>query len=218
MAPSQERYITDPAQLQELDLAGKLSDLNLADDPVNSEETTTRHAAPRLRLALLQPLADPAMFAACRNPAPKTIQRPDGRVREVIGHEYLDISALDKAWRHALTKAPPASHITFDLRLPKSVGDTEAVQQIYWDTAMPMDGQHFGISARNVMRLVAAIAIVARVRVQGEVHFGLSYDKAEGVSTRAMDSLSKQLEVLARPVMTDKLGWVGRRRQRGLSN
>ncbi|KAH6849676.1 hypothetical protein B0I37DRAFT_369558 [Chaetomium sp. MPI-CAGE-AT-0009] len=131
MATSQEQYITDPAQLQP----------ELTDGTVKSKETATRHTVPPRRLALLQPLADPAMFAACRNPASKTIHRPDSRVGEVVSHEYLDISALDKAWRHALSKAPPTSHVTFDLRLPKPVGDGEAVQPICWDTAMPQSGQ-----------------------------------------------------------------------------
>lgn len=141
MATPQELYITDPAQLQESVLAVKLSDFqNLADNPRNSEETT-QHAAPRLRLALCQPLVDPAMFAACRNPA---------QVSDTIGHEYLDVSALDKAWRHALAKVPPISHITFDLSLPKPVGNSEAPQKIYWDTAAPPTGQHVAILARNV--------------------------------------------------------------------
>ncbi|KAK3297274.1 uncharacterized protein B0H64DRAFT_121808 [Chaetomium fimeti] len=175
MATSQEQYITDPAQLQESDLARNLADSSLADDTVESKETTTRHIAPPRRLALLQPLADPAMLAACRNPASQTTHRPDRGVGELIRHEYLDISALDKAWRHALSKAPPASHVTFDLRLPKPVGNGEAAQAIYWETAMPPSGQGFGISTRNVMRLMATIAIVARMRVQGDVRFSVSY-------------------------------------------
>ena len=177
MAGPQERCITDPAQLHESDLAAS---------PDNAGETT-QQATPRLRLVLLQPLADPAMFAVCRDPT-------------VIGHEtlYLDISALDKAWRHALANVPPTPHITFDLSLPNPVDDSQAPLKIYWDTATPPTKQHMAIVTRNVMRLVASLATVTRMRVQGEVHFGLVYDEVEGVSTRAMDLLSGQLKGIAK--------------------
>ena len=191
MASPQERCITDPAQLQESDLAVKLSDLDLAGE-------TTQQATRRLRLVLLQPLADPAMFAACRNPAPNTTPLVNGRVSDVVGHECLDISALDKAWRHALANVPPTPHITFDLSLPKPVDDSQAPPKIYWDTATPPTGQHVAILARNVMRLVASLATVTRVRVQVEVHFGLGYDEVEGVSARGMERLRKQLNDIAK--------------------
>jgi hypothetical protein len=216
MATPQEQHITDPAQLQESDLAVQLSDLNLADDPYKSGETT-QQAAPPLRLALLQPLVDPAMFAACRNPASKTIRHRDGRVSDVIGPEYLDISALDKAWRHALAKVSPTSHVTFDLSLPKPVDGGGAPQKIYWDTATPPTGQHVVILARNVMRLVASIATVTRMRVQGEVHFGLSYDEAEGVSTSGMDLLSKQLKDIAKAAGAVQTGTIQTNNDAGTS-
>jgi hypothetical protein len=105
------------------------------------------------------------MLAACRNHASK----------RTVGHEYLDISALDMAWRNALVKVTPASHITFDLSLPKPVDvDSEARHKIYWDTATPLTGQHMVILARNVMRLVASVATVTRMRVQGDVHSHLA--------------------------------------------
>ena len=207
MASPQELYITDPAQLQESDLAVKLSNLDLADSPDNAGEPT-QQATRRLRLVLLQPLADVAMFAACRNPASKTTRLANGRVSDVIGHEYLDISALDKAWRHALANVPPTPHITFDLNLPQPVDDSEAPPKIYWDTATPPTKQHMAIVTRNVMRLVASLATVTRMRVQGEVHFELSYDEAEGVSARGMDRLSKQLEDIAKAKGTLQTGTV----------
>lgn len=197
MATPKERYITDPTQLQESDLAVELSDLCLAQNPHDSDETT-QLAVPQLRLALLQPLADPAMFAACRNPASKIRRSPDGWASHTIGPEFLDISALDKAWRQALARAPPASHITFDLSLPKPVDDSEAPRKIHWDTTTPLTEQDAAVLSRDVARLVAAIATVTRMRAQGDVHFGLSYDEADGVSTRGMGLLSKQLSDIAK--------------------
>jgi hypothetical protein len=208
MATSQEQYITDPAQLREFNLFEQPSNSSLPDGTVNTKETATQHSMPPLRLALLQPLACPVMFAACRNPAQESTHRSDDR--KAIDHEYLDISALDKAWRHALSKAPPVSQITFDLRLPKPVGDGEApVQTIYWDTAMPPNGQHFGVSPRSVMRLVATIATVARMRVEGDVHFKLSYDEAEDISTRAISLLSTRLEAIAKAKNNVSAGTLG---------
>lgn len=187
MATAQERYITDPAQLQDLYSDAIPSGQTAADDTVYSEKMA-QHAMPRLRLALLHPLANPAMLAACRTPS--------NAARKFDSHEYLDISALDKAWRHAMVKAPPASHITFDLSLPKSVDDGDdgdAPPRVYWDTALPRDGHHFGVSARNVMRLAVCIATLTRVRAEGDVLFALSYDEKDKTTHRVLDTLTRQL-------------------------
>ncbi|KAL2170766.1 hypothetical protein VTG60DRAFT_4421 [Thermothelomyces hinnuleus] len=217
MATSQERYIAHPAQLQEPDIAGQLSDLHLADGAAASEDATTRRAAPpRLRLALLQPLADPAVLAACRKPAPDAANLDDEDTGVVsppivgVGHEYLDITPLDEAWRKALVKAPPASHITFDLRLPRAVGGggdgdnhndndedcSEAHPGIYWETTVPRRGEQFALPVRNVTRLVTTIAIVARMRAQGgggDARFGLSYDVTDGLPSKLVETLRARL-------------------------
>jgi hypothetical protein len=190
-----ERYIPNPAQLQDLNLALTMSDLTVADNPHDSAGTT-RQAMPHLRLALLYPLADPAMFAACRNPAPNTSRLPNGQVDEASIHELLDISALAKAWRHAMAKAPPTAHITIDLSFPKpgAGNDSAEVNSLCWDTALPRDMRCFGIAARNVMRLVVCITTLARMRVQGEVHFALGYDEANRTASKVINSLMAQLK------------------------
>lgn len=58
---------------------------------------------------------------------------------------------------------------------------------------MPLRGQDFGISPRSAMRLGATIATGARMRVQGDVHFKLSYDEAEDVPVRAISLLGTRL-------------------------
>ncbi|KAL2180650.1 uncharacterized protein P884DRAFT_267386 [Thermothelomyces heterothallicus CBS 202.75] len=210
MATSQERYIAHPARLQEPDIAGQLSGLRLADGAAASEDATTRRAAPpRLRLALLQPLADPAVLAACRMPAPGAANLDDEDTGVVspaiagVGHEYLDITPLDEAWRTALAKAPPASQITFDLRLPRAVGSDgdgdgseEAHSGIYWETTVARRGAQFALPVRNVTRLVTTIAIVARIRAQGgggDVRFGLSYDVTDGLPSKLVETLRARL-------------------------
>ena len=207
MATSEERYITDPAQLEDPDLAVKLSDLDLAGNPQYSGEST-QYGAQRLRLALLQPLVNPAMFAACRVPEPKTVRIPNHSINDAASHEYLDISALDKAWRKALVKLPPASHVTFDLSLPKPVDDSDPPRKIFWETAMPRTGNYAAISARTVMRLVASIATVTRMRAQGDVHFELIYNETEGVSPAGMGMLAEQLRLLAKAKGTAQTGTV----------
>ncbi|AEO53771.1 hypothetical protein MYCTH_2106573 [Thermothelomyces thermophilus ATCC 42464] len=205
MATSQERYIAHPGQLQEPDIAGQLSDLHLADGAATSEDATTRRPAPpRLRLALLQPLADPAVLAACRKPAPDAAANLDDEDTGVvspaivgIGHEYLDITPLDEAWRKALAKAPPVSQITFDLRLPRAVGSDgdgseEAHSGIYWETTVSRRGEQFALPVRNVTRLVTTIAIVARIRARGgggDVRFELSYDVTDGLPSKLVETL-----------------------------
>ncbi len=197
MATPQERCITDPAQLQEFDLAIKLSNLNMGDGPPNPWETT-QQATPRLRLSLFRPLADPAIFAACRNP-------------RAIGYgnrrEYLDITALDKAWRRALANVPPTPHITFDLSLPRPVDGSQTSPRIYWDTPRTSPSeQHVLISSRCVLRLVASIATLTRIRVQGEVQFGLSYNGAEGVLAGVV-SIVEELREPLRELAKAKRTW-----------
>lgn len=198
MASSQEQCITDPAQLQALGLAIELSNSSLDHHTATPKETTTRQTMPPLRLALLQPLADPAIFAACCSPAPpKPLRR--GLVRKVVNHGYLDIDVLSKAWRYALVEAPPASNLTFDLRLPETVSGGEVpAQTINWSAGMPPRRQEFCLSPRSVARLVVAIATVARMRVPGDVHFKLSYPEANYMGIGAMDLLASQLKGLER--------------------
>lgn len=193
MATEEAQRITDPSQIQESDLSIGLSNLAIGTpEPGSPSQPQTRQA----RLDLLQPLATPAMLAACCNPASRVVHFPDGRASDAIGHEYLDISALGRAWRQALAKVPPVSRLTFNLSLPKPDNDGEgedAFQKVYWDTATPARGQHLAVLARDVMRVVMNIATTMQMRVQGDVHFEVVYDEDEAVSLKAMELLKKQL-------------------------
>lgn len=179
MAAKEAPAITDPSQIQESDLSLGLS------------------------LHLLQPLATPTMLAACRSPASRVVptqdDRPSGSIGdEFIGDEFLDISALGKAWRQALAKVQPISRLTFNLSLPKpaNLGEGEgedAFHKVYWHTSMPADGHHLAVVAPEVMRLVITIATTTRVRLQGDVHFEIVFDEDDGVSLMAMELLKKEL-------------------------
>ncbi|KAK3307581.1 uncharacterized protein B0T15DRAFT_530613 [Chaetomium strumarium] len=211
MSTLEERHITHPAQLQEPDVARQppdlnnsgcmplrrrfvalrltlvaqqLSGFNLADAPGSQTATTTQYGPP-LRLALLQPLADPAMFAACRR----------------MSDKILDISALDRAWRRATSRAPPPLRITFDLRLPEPLVDGHPFRWAHrgWSGGK----EPYSIMESEVKRLVLSIAIVVRARVKkGELRLALIYDGDEEVadctaSPGAMKTLSSLLEGIA---------------------
>lgn len=81
-------------------------------------------AAPvqHIKLALLQPLANTEMFAACRNPSSRAIRLADGSVCGISNHEYLDIQPLNRAWRQAVKTMALPSEVTFDLTLPTMEG------------------------------------------------------------------------------------------------
>lgn len=203
MATEEAQRITDPSQIQESDLSIKLSNFAI-ETPEPGSGSPSQQA--RVRLDLLQPLATPTMLAACRNPASRVVPFPDGRTSDAVGHEYLDISALSRAWRAALVQVPPVSRLTFNLSLPKPDNggkgegegeDGNGFQKIYWDTATPARGQHLAVLARDVMQMVNTIATTMRMRGQGDVRFEVVYDEDEdedeGVSVKAMELLKKQL-------------------------
>ncbi|KAH6637255.1 hypothetical protein F5144DRAFT_570051 [Chaetomium tenue] len=199
MATSQELHITDPAQLQALSLPTKLSDLGLAHNTATHKKTTTQQAMPPLRLALLQPLADPATLAACYDPPARTTHHCGS------WDQALDISPLAKAWRQALAKAPPASHITFDLRLPgvvlrlpKRVGGGQApTRMVHWKPNAHGIERALGIPPHTVTQLVVTIATAARMRVPADLLFKVSYTGEQGIPAENMKMLRTLLEGFA---------------------
>ncbi|GJC91109.1 hypothetical protein ColLi_13947 [Colletotrichum liriopes] len=120
MSHGEPSSITDPSQVEEVDLSVRLSNLFIEMTGAESQsQLPTRH----IKLVLLQPLATPAMLATCRNPSSAlsstTVDSGDGNIITASGNEYLNLTALDKAWRKAVGKVLPVSFITFDVSLPK---------------------------------------------------------------------------------------------------
>ncbi|CAL5868548.1 uncharacterized protein PFLUO_LOCUS2775 [Penicillium psychrofluorescens] len=196
MATEEAQRITDPGQILESDLSvGLFNQAIETPEPGSSSQPHMRQA----RLHLLQPLATPAMLAACRNQGSHVLLSLSGPSNEPVGHDYLDISALSKAWRQALSKVPPISRLTFNLSLPKpdsgeGEGEREvAFEKVYWETTAPESGKHLAVLARDVMTMVITMATATRMRVQGDVRFEVLYDEVEGASPRGMKLLKKQL-------------------------
>ncbi|PMD64645.1 uncharacterized protein K444DRAFT_491862, partial [Hyaloscypha bicolor E] len=178
--------ITEPRLLT--DITAKLATLNLsAPEP------------PPTTLVLLQPLANAATLAACL---------PTSRSTSTPNLQYLDIQPLSLAWRQAVIKAPPMRDLVFDLPLPlpsstptsspettSTSGVQGGLQKLYWVTAVPREGG-LAVPTRDVMTLIVTIATGIRMRVGGDVRFGLVFDGREGVTGRAMKLLKKQLGAL----------------------
>ncbi|KZL87275.1 hypothetical protein CI238_10395 [Colletotrichum incanum] len=218
MAYGEPSPITDPSQVEEVDLSVRLS--NLFVEMTGSESQSqlpTRH----IKLVLLQPLATPAMLAICRNPSSAlssmTIDSGDGNMTTAPGNEYLNLTALDKAWRKAVGKVLPVSFITFDLSLPKpessvEKGGLDAFQSIHWEVSPPYQSMDPCIMTRDVMRLVITIATTARMRTQGDLGFDIIYEEKDKASRSAMRLLQKQLQAIAesrRPGSSDGQQAVG---------
>jgi hypothetical protein len=81
-------------------------------------------------------------------------------------------------------------------------------QNLYWDTAGPREGG-LAVRTRDVMTLIVTIATGIRMRVDGEVRFGLVFDGREGVMGRAMKTLKKQLGALEKEYKRGGKGMVG---------
>lgn len=184
--------ITDPSQLLDLDLNARLCNLAIGASPSSQLQPQ------QVRLDLLQPLASPAMEAACQKPWPPVLKTPSDYLTEIIPENCLDISALSKAWRDALAKVPPMPRIIFNLNLPKPGSgegdDGDALQKFYWEGCKRVRGQHKAIVPQEVVKMVTTIAAVMHMRAQGEVHFALMYSEYEGLEPWHLVSLCYRLQ------------------------
>jgi hypothetical protein len=179
-----------------------LSNITTGLSNLSIEATKSSHSgseAQQVKLVLLQPLANIDMLTACRNPDSRLIRKSDGSVCGTSNHEYLDIRPLSLAWRQAVTKVPPISHITFDLTLPRPVEDEKSTsgefQKVYWDTAVPKEGG-LAVGTQDVMTLAITLATGTRMRADGILKFRITYDETEGASLRGVKLLEKQLLAL----------------------
>ncbi|GIJ99566.1 hypothetical protein Aspvir_001700 [Aspergillus viridinutans] len=190
---SEVETITDPDHLNEFHITAGLSSLNTGTSGASPEPVPQTQ---RVKLVLLQPLANPDMLAACRNPGSRVTRRSTGLSGGSSTREFLDIRPLSKAWRQATMKVPPFSHLIFDLTLPKAnEGRNDSFQKVYWDIGMPQ-GDTLSVQAGDVMNLVVTIATETRVRAKGNVRFEVVYDEAEGVAPRALTRLDQELLAL----------------------
>ncbi|KAK1976338.1 hypothetical protein LZ30DRAFT_310468 [Colletotrichum cereale] len=203
MAYEEPVTITDPSQIEEGHLSTRLSNLSIKEAGSGSEPHLP---TPHIKLVLLQPLATPAILAACRNPLSAftslTVDSGDGNITTAPGNEYLDITVLDKAWRKAIGKALPVSFITFDLSLskpdPRNKPDgRDAFQNIYWDVSPPYGSTGPCILTRDVMRLVITIATTTRMRTPGNLDFDVVCEEKSRGSSGAITLLKRQLRAIA---------------------
>lgn len=172
---------------------------SLAIEPPKLEVSTS---GPQTMLAILQPLANAAMLAACRNPNSRFLRMGDGTICGPSNYEYLNIRPLSAAWRLAMNQAAsnltPISDVMFDVTLPKGgESNGSGFQKVYWETtSIPPEGG-IAVYTQDVMTLVITLATAVRMRSSGEVRLGLTYDLAEGVAPSSMAALKKQLHRLA---------------------
>jgi hypothetical protein len=187
--------ITDPDHLHEIHITAGLSSLSTGGSGAPPEPAPQTQ---KLKLVLLQPLANPDTLAACRNPDSRVTRISTSLSGGSSTREFLDIRPLSKAWRKATMKVPPFSHLIFDLTLPKAnKGRNDSFQKLYWDVGMPQ-GDTLSVQARDVMNMVVTIATETRIRAKGNVCFEVVYDEAEGVAPRTFTVLDKQLLALQR--------------------
>jgi hypothetical protein len=89
----------------------------------------------------------------------------------------------------------PSSTPTSSPETTSASGVQGGFQKLYWVTAVPREGG-LAVPTRDVMKLIVTIATGIRMRVGGDVRFGLVFDGREGVTGRAMKLLKKQLGAL----------------------
>lgn len=154
------------------------------------------------------------MVEACRNPSSSILSAyPSGRNSKTIVSETLDLTVLDKAWRHTVSRLLPVSAIVFDISLPKPEAKRETraeiaaegndhehdFQKIYWTVSAPDRNDTIAIELRDVMRIAVTIASTARMRVPlGEhVRFDIVFNEEDNPSISGVKLLKRQLEATA---------------------
>jgi hypothetical protein len=171
---------------------------------------------PHISICLFQPLSDPSILSQCRDPS----KRPDmtehgrlirfksGKTYRQSAHEFLDLTALGKAWREIWKKLPLDSleKITFDLNLPLIPVDPE-VEKKYpqmdkdrWEEFWrDPEGITVGINSHDAARLAILLATEAKMRKPKDKV--LTFDKfyePSGTETRgAFSNLASYLEKLS---------------------
>jgi len=194
MAESKVERITDPSLL--CDLSARMFQLRLDDS-----ETCPRNP-PAVELAILQPLANPDILAACRNRRPPQVHG-DGNspmnINSLDYQEQLNLRELGLAWRRALASIDPLQNVVFELALPEVTPDSGrsrgAAAEIYWMHKMPRGGCLY-VEPHQVIRLITTLATALRMRSDGDVRFDVKYIKGEG-DARLMQLLRRQLFALA---------------------
>jgi hypothetical protein len=128
-------------------------------------------------LAILQPLKDHNMLAACRNPGSKFVLFADGSVCRPSDFEWLNIEPLGLAWRQAMLKIPALSQTTFDLSLPREGENTAGQQKVSWN-GMPRSEDGLGIPMQDVANLVVTLATMNRMRTKSDLKFEVTWGES----------------------------------------
>lgn len=184
----ERHYIDRPSLLPILEIRNLSLESQTTQSPDHCEVT----------LALLQPLADPAIFAQCRGSMQRVIM-PDGSPAATdTGIEILNIHYLSTAWRKALLETNSAwfGSITFDLTLPSvQIEETDPPVQLSWSCTK---GEGFDISDRDILNLVYTLATSMRMRAKtAGLRFSTFYP-AEDLMSRAFKTMQERLDAIAR--------------------
>lgn len=160
----------------------------------------------KLSISLLQPLTDPSVLAASRNPTSKYCRDEAGnRLPCMTNNEYLDLTSLGKLWRAEWTKISPTSvgEVCFDLALPRlrSGNNSERAPRVlvHWETGMSSEGG-LAVITQDVINLVVLLATVLRMRggSKEEIRFSLREDEEERMMASTSTRLKATLERLSR--------------------
>jgi len=180
-----------------------LSDIIYSTSSLSIE--TQSDSARCVRLALLKPLANTEMLAACRNPKSRFLRDCEGSIVRPMNHETLDIRPLGLAWRQVMANVSPCYEVTFDLTSPtmESTTTPSNTQKIYWEDTAPSE-EGISIITQHVMGLVITLATAIRMRTTGDLGFRVTSDDHElNKPNLRWNLLQKQLLALAQHNASD---------------
>lgn len=164
-------------------------------------DSPTTDSGQCFKLAILNPLNDSQMLAACRDPSTRFIICCDGSILRRANYETLNLYPLGQAWRKAIIDLPPPYEVTFDLTMTKKEMTPPPAknEKLYWEDTGPRSEADAGLTivTQHVMNLVIDLATAMRMRAKGDLSFKItSYDDEPGRSFPRWRLLRKQLDAL----------------------
>ncbi|KAK4892148.1 hypothetical protein LTR27_009332 [Elasticomyces elasticus] len=152
-----------------------------------------------IKLQLFHALMDEILLAESRNPESKFMRDENGpRYDWPSENEYLDLTAVGKAWREAMLSVPTnlVGHVTFDQTLPQTLHIDGKEVSLHWETTLT--GVGVAVLTMDVSSLVIGMVTVLRMRRGGGVTFDAVYDDGERPGDRHVQRLDEILRKLSK--------------------
>ncbi len=180
-------------------------------DPSNTpaalEQMKADNEEIQLELSLLQPLSNPPVLSACRDPESRYARDPAGNKCGLTNNEYLNLGTLSKSWRQQLVPfirqiQNPLTLVTFDAALPQYGLKENVERRIKWDVQAnyrgdPIETVDLNVEAQALMNLAITLATEVRMLRGPGTRFKVRDDSISHWRDKTQRTFHEQVERLS---------------------